>query len=259
MAISTLVSGLLAGVLSLQEAPANTGGAFLPPAGFDEIVAAWNAGNLDEASEMAEAYLEYSVSHDGRLGREGAGLAFIVALSKAGYGYVTRETGHWLWVARQHEQACGDMPNPFHAVISENATRPGESRAADRRIASSPFRTAALQPCREDGAEPFLPHPPEAPWAERAVVIFSSSVEWAEYRVGSRIAGHDRVGMIYEFPANTLSPSLVGGRWITATARTGRMLPSGVVVLSPCSRTPYSRGIEDFWLCRADIPDAARQ
>lgn len=131
-----------------------------------QVMSAWEAGQAEEAGRLAEAYLTARATEDGRLGVEGAGLAFIAGIGRAiGAGREDAHSRYWMWVARQHEEVCGRLPEQYSTVIGIMMTAPGRWLGVDRLIRGGPFLDAASQPCREEAVSAVIPAAPAAPGA----------------------------------------------------------------------------------------------
>lgn len=253
-----LVSMAVASLSALT--PADTGPVFDPPVAIEEILAAWQAGDASEAGLLAASYLEYSVEYDGHLASEGAALAFIAAIGSLMRGGGAVEASYWMWVARQHEDACGALAGAHNDVVNRTAARPGSGRETDRRIRISAFLPAARRPCRAGSHRLDVPAAPQAPWTEHAVAVFGNSpVRPVDMPNATRIGSQVRIPLLYEYPANSISPALTRGRELVTVLRHTSSLPSTIVVFSPCAPQIFSSGNRTIELCRADQPQPASE
>ncbi|MCH8521302.1 hypothetical protein [Glycocaulis sp.] len=233
-------------------------GADLSTVTVQQVMSAWEAGQAEEAGRLAEAYLTARATEDGRLGVEGAGLAFIAGIGRAiGAGREDAHSGYWMWVARQHEEVCGRLPEQYSTVIGLMMTAPGRWLRVDRLIRGGPFLDASFQPCREDAGSTVIPAAPAAPGAPGAVAVFSHDAERGGGIPGRRWRHSVRVPLVFEYPAGALSPSLAQGRMFEIRFRTEYAIPGGAIVLNPCSAMRFDLGAEVGPLCRADVPSPA--
>lgn len=246
-------------VVSTSGSPAAAQYPVEPATAVEDVLAAWNEGDAVRAGQMASAYLEHAIRQNGHLPSNGAGLAFIAAVGEAMNDWQNEGPTYWLWVAQLHENACGPMPEPFHAIIRQNAYRPGSSPSIDRHLRASPFRTAAGGPCAPDNAVPLVPSAPRDVSSERALAIFAdrSYTEPLGGGSGSRIPPYARVELLYEYPAGALSPVLSGNRWLSMRTDRAFSIPAAMTVLSPCAPLTYLSGRREIELCRVDVPPAS--
>ncbi|AZU03984.1 hypothetical protein X907_1451 [Glycocaulis alkaliphilus] len=230
----------------------------LPAVTVQDVMSAWEAGQAAEAGRLAEAYLTARTADDGRLGVEGAGLAFIAGIGRViSAGREDAHSGYWMWVARQHEDVCGALPDQYSTVIDIMMTAPGRWLRVDRLIRGGPFLDATSQPCRDEARASVIPAAANAVGAPGAVVVFSHDAERGWGVRGRRPTV--RVPLIFEYPAGALSPSLAQGRVFEIRFRSVHAVPGGAIVLSPCSAMSFDLGMEVGPLCRADQPGSGEE
>lgn len=214
---------------------------------------AWQAGQAAPAGRMAAALLEGVFEAEEQLGREGAALAFIAAIG-ALMEYRVEESSYWFWVARQHENACGELPDEFHVVVTEREYELGSSRTGDRRIITSPVYAARNRPCRETSGIELDLETPRAPDSPAALIIFSDrEIARRAFSYSSPHLSRVPMEFVYEYPRGAYTDRQ-GSAMNPATDAARSQIWQQVLVLAPCRQVADRRAVNANEICRADVP-----
>ncbi|MBV5258371.1 hypothetical protein FLX56_08065 [Synechococcus moorigangaii CMS01] len=221
----------------------------------EAIIHAWNSGDAVAAGHMAGDYLLSTVESEGQLAPEGAGLAFIAAIGAEMER--NSDAAYWFWVARQHEDVCGPLPDELRRVVDEQHYRIGSRRRGDRRVLASAFYEAGQQPCGGSLApmpDIAAPAATAATASAPALIVFGDgSSQRAGLPPATNLPRNAPVQIIYEYPQGvTLSEP--GLDEINRFSRFRAAVRGTIVVLNPCTPVYGVRTRRPVELCRADQP-----